>query len=74
MLPLLQTTSSKDYPQVLEITQSKPKLISKGDNKLTTHNYMLEGQDNYREGVNGLKTGTTELQEHPLWPTPMKMA
>ena len=32
-----------------------------GDNKLTTHNYMLEGQDNYREGVDGLKTGTTEL-------------
>ena len=22
---------------------------------------MLEGQDNYREGVDGLKTGTTEL-------------
>ena len=22
---------------------------------------MLEGQDNFREGVDGLKTGTTEL-------------
>lgn len=50
----------KDYPQVLEITK-QTETDFEGDNKLTTHNYMLEGQDNYREGVDGLKTGTTEL-------------
>ena len=50
----------KDYPQVLDITKQGA-VDFEGDNKLTTHNYMLEGQDNYREGVDGLKTGTTEL-------------
>ena len=55
----------KDYPQVLEITK-QTETDFEGDNKLTTHNYMLEGQDNYREGVDGLKTGTTELAGHPL--------
>ena len=50
----------KDYPQVLEITKQS-ETDFEGDNKLTTHNYMLEGQDNYREGVDGLKTGTTEF-------------
>ena len=50
----------KDYPQVLEITK-QTETDFEGDNKLTTHNYMLEGQDNYREGIDGLKTGTTEL-------------
>lgn len=50
----------KDYPQVLEITK-QTETDFEGDNKLTTHNYMLEGQDNYRKGVDGLKTGTTEL-------------
>ncbi len=50
----------KDYPQVLEITK-QTETDFEGNNKLTTHNYMLEGQDNYREGVDGLKTGTTEL-------------
>ena len=50
----------KDYPQVLDITK-QGEVDFEGDNKLTTHNYMLEGQDNYREGVDGLKTGTTEL-------------
>lgn len=50
----------KDYPQVLEITK-QTEVDFEGDNKLTTHNYMLEGQENYREGVDGLKTGTTEL-------------
>ena len=55
----------KDYPQVLEITK-QTETDFEGNNKLTTHNYMLEGQDNYREGVDGLKTGTLNLQGHPL--------
>ena len=32
-----------------------------GVNKLKTFNYMLKGQPSYRKGVDGLKTGTTDL-------------
>lgn len=50
----------QDYPEVLDITKQSEADFD-GINSLQTHNHMLEGQPNYRPGVDGLKTGTTEL-------------
>lgn len=50
----------QDFPEVLDITQ-QGEVDFDGSNTLQTHNLMLEGQPNYRQGVDGLKTGTTEL-------------
>lgn len=50
----------EDYPEVLDITKQTSADFD-GINTLTTFNYMLKGQAVYREGVDGLKTGTTDL-------------
>ena len=50
----------KEYPEILDITK-KTEADFDGVNKLKTFNYMLKGQPNYRKGVDGLKTGTTDL-------------
>lgn len=50
----------EDYPEVLDITKQTSADFD-GINKLTTFNYMLKGQPVYRKGVDGLKTGTTDL-------------
>lgn len=47
-----------EYPDVLSIT-SKPTAQFAGMT-LTSTNYMLKDQPYYREGVDGLKTGTTD--------------
>ncbi|MDR1567863.1 MAG: D-alanyl-D-alanine carboxypeptidase [Streptococcaceae bacterium] len=48
-----------DYPEVLEIT--KQTTASWDDTTMQTWNWMLPDMAAYREGVDGLKTGTTEL-------------
>lgn len=49
----------QDFPDILTITN---KTEADFDGTLmTTYNYMLENQTYYREGVDGLKTGTTDL-------------
>lgn len=50
----------KEYPEILNITK-KTEADFDGVNKLKTSNYMLKGQPSYRKGVDGLKTGTTDL-------------
>lgn len=50
----------KEYPEILDITK-KTEAKFDGVNKLKTFNYMLKGQPSYRKGVDGLKTGTTDL-------------
>lgn len=48
-----------DYPEILDIT--KKNTYTFDGSAIHTYNYMLKGQGYYREGVDGLKTGTTEL-------------
>ncbi|MGT2961273.1 D-alanyl-D-alanine carboxypeptidase PBP3 [Streptococcus caballi] len=48
-----------DYPEILDIT--KKNTYTFDGSEIHTYNYMLKGQGYYREGVDGLKTGTTEL-------------
>lgn len=50
----------KEYLEILDITK-KTEADFDGVNKLKTSNYMLKGQPSYRKGVDGLKTGTTDL-------------
>ena len=50
----------REYPEILDITK-KTEAKFDGVNKLKTFNYMLKGQPSYRKGVDGLKTGTTDL-------------
>ena len=50
----------KEYPEILDITK-KTEADFDGVNKLKTSNYMLKEQPSYRKGVDGLKTGTTDL-------------
>ena len=49
----------QDYPQVLQITSQTTYNFAGTD--ITTWNYMLAGYPYYREGITGLKTGTTAL-------------
>ncbi|MGY3729983.1 serine hydrolase [Lactococcus termiticola] len=54
----------KDYPDVLNTTKMTTAVFNKGgadEQNLHTYNYMLEGYQDYRTGVDGLKTGTTTL-------------
>lgn len=48
-----------DYPEILDIT--KKNTYTFDGSEIHIYNYMLKGQGYYREGVDGLKTGTTEL-------------
>lgn len=54
----------KDFPDVLETTKKATDLFDKGgasEQVLATYNYMLPGLPEARNGVDGLKTGTTEF-------------
>lgn len=54
----------KDFPDVLETTKKATDLFDKGgasEQVIATYNYMLVGQPEARNGVDGLKTGTTEF-------------
>jgi len=51
-----------DFPDVLNVTKQTTAVFDKGgtsEQNLHTYNYMLQGYQNYRTGVDGLKTGTT---------------
>lgn len=48
-----------DYPDVLDITKKTSEKF--GNTDMATFNMMLDGMPYAREGVDGLKTGTTEL-------------
>ncbi|MGT2907754.1 D-alanyl-D-alanine carboxypeptidase PBP3 [Streptococcus dentiloxodontae] len=48
-----------DFPEVLDITKQTE--MDFDGTAMNTWNYMLENQSYSREGVDGLKTGTTEL-------------
>lgn len=48
----------KDYPEITDITKKTSETF---DNvTMATYNYMLDGEPNARDGVDGLKTGTSE--------------
>ncbi|MGT2837282.1 D-alanyl-D-alanine carboxypeptidase PBP3 [Streptococcus macacae] len=49
----------QDFPEVLKISQKTSADFS--GTKMETYNYMLQNMPYAREGVDGLKTGTTEL-------------
>lgn len=52
-----------DYPEVLETTKLASKTFKEGSGdeiQMTTYNGMLPGMGFYREGVDGLKTGTND--------------
>ncbi len=54
----------EDYPQVLEVSRVPATYFREGTDDETlmiNWNWMLAGLPFYREGVDGLKTGTTEL-------------
>lgn len=48
-----------EYPEILKVTNQTTAAFD--DVTMTTYNYMLPDMPAYRNGVNGLKTGTTEL-------------
>lgn len=49
----------KDFPQILKITKKTSEDFA--GTKMDTYNYMLPNMPYAREGVDGLKTGTTEF-------------
>lgn len=54
----------KDYPEVLEISKTVEKTFganAKDPIEMVNWNWMLPGLADYKEGVDGLKTGTTDL-------------
>lgn len=53
----------EDYPEVLETTKITEKIFMEGSGdeiQMQTYNHMLPGENYYRAGVDGLKTGTTD--------------
>lgn len=64
---LLAYNLLKDYPEVLDMTSVKTKLFREGTSdeiKMDNWNFMLPGFVYEYEGVDGLKTGTTEFAGH----------
>lgn len=54
----------KDFPEILDYTSKKSEIFAAGtefETLLVGTNQLLEGQKFYKEGVDGLKTGTTIL-------------
>lgn len=53
-----------DFPEILEVTK-EPSIVFDADSKdpipMNSTNWMLPDGANYKEGVDGLKTGTTDL-------------
>jgi len=57
----------KDYPEVLDMTSIKTKIFREGTEdaiKMDNWNFMLPGFVYEYEGVDGLKTGTTDFAGH----------
>lgn len=53
-----------DFPEVLETSKTPTKVFGEGTTsqvEMVNWNWMLPGFLNYKEGVDGLKTGTTDL-------------
>ncbi|MGM9903579.1 MAG: serine hydrolase [Enterococcus sp.] len=53
-----------DFPEVLEVTSTTTKMFGENTQspvEMVNWNWMLPGFVNYKEGVDGLKTGTTEF-------------
>ncbi|GFH41610.1 D-alanyl-D-alanine carboxypeptidase [Lactococcus hodotermopsidis] len=53
-----------DFPEILETTKKTEAIFDEGgesEQELTTYNYMLPTLPAARDGVDGLKTGTTEF-------------
>lgn len=54
----------REFPEVLEVTKQATAVFDKGgasEQVIATYNYMLPGLPVLRNGVDGLKTGTTEF-------------
>lgn len=54
----------KDYPEILETTKKSTATFAPNTDyptEMVNWNWMLPGLSNYKEGVDGLKTGTTDL-------------
>lgn len=54
----------KDYPDVLDVTKITTEVFAPGtpsEMEMVNWNYMLPDHLNYKEGVDGLKTGTTDF-------------
>lgn len=54
----------KDFPDILEISSTPTETFAAGTTsevEMVNWNWMLPGFLNYKEGVDGLKTGTTDL-------------
>ncbi|WP_432353705.1 serine hydrolase [Sporosarcina sp. A2] len=64
-----------DYPQVLDTTKIKSKIFREGTDdatKMDNWNFMLPGFVYEYEGVDGLKTGTTDFAGHCFTGTAMR--
>lgn len=65
----------KDYPEVLETTKIAKKTFREGTSdaiEMSNWNWMLPGLIYEYEGVDGLKTGTTEFAGHSFTGTAMR--
>nr|WP_205961831.1 serine hydrolase [Psychrobacillus vulpis] len=65
----------KDYPEVLETTKIEKKIFREGTSdaiSMSNWNFMLPGLVYGYEGVDGLKTGTTEFAGHCFTGTAQK--
>lgn len=65
----------RDYPQVLDTTKIKSKVFREGTDdatKMDNWNFMLPGFVYEYEGVDGLKTGTTNFAGHCFTGTAMR--
>ncbi len=54
----------QDFPEVLEVTKTSSEVFGAGTSDeltMTNWNWMLQDGAYYKEGVDGLKTGTTDL-------------
>ena len=65
----------KDYPEVLDTTKMNTKIFREGTTdaiKMDNWNFMLPGFVYEYEGVDGLKTGTTEFAGHSFTGTAIR--
>lgn len=72
---LLAYTLMKDYPEVLETTKIPKKIFREGTTdaiSMSNWNWMLPGLVFEYEGVDGLKTGTTDFAGHSFTGTAQK--
>ena len=72
---LLAYTLMKDYPEVIETTKIPKKIFREGTSdaiSMSNWNWMLPGLVFQYEGVDGLKTGTTDFAGHSFTGTAQK--